>query len=429
MTRFKPLTTKLLLALLLLAGVGRLIPETQHSLAKQFRTVDLAALGLTPGDLEDVGLEGYGTDYGVLQSSAEFAASVARQKGYSPEDALETVEEMGLQRTYTLPLSLPIAGGGFEDVETAGVWFTILEFDTRANASFMFDMAYDDIEADGRVVVDGTHQIGEDSVLSRAESVEVDSGDPMSDVMLEFYAGTFYVVINVYDVARGGEFSAPAEPHRSVVEALGEILLDRIDSAELGPLPALGTQVLRMTAGDGSVVTVADRYNAIDGTPHRRYAETDDDLATRADMMDRDRLVTSYVVEQDVASSIEAEPGDPHLIVRLYEFDNDAAALEWLDEAAFDRFSEENYITDIEPMGLPFDLGDDVMGASYEGVYDGADLVGQVVWVQVNAMVARISLDATEPIDLAVVEELVEAQVSCLGSGACASVNLPNELS
>jgi hypothetical protein len=51
-----------------------------------------------------------------------------------------------------------------------------------------------------------------------------------------------------------------------------------------------------------------------------------------------------------------------------------------------------------------------------------------VVWVQFNAMVARISLDAGEQFDLTVVEELAEAQVGCLGSGSCASVDLPNEL-
>jgi hypothetical protein len=429
MKKVSPTAIKVLLALLLLAGVGRLLPETQNGLAKQFRTVDLAALGLTPEDLEKVGLTGYGSDYGVLQSAAEFAASIARRDGYSPAETLDSVEEMGLQRAYTLPLSRPIEGGGFEDVQTAGVWFTILEFETTANASFMFDMAYDEIAADGREVIDGTHQIGEDSVLSRADTLEVDSGDPMSDVMLEFFAGTYYVAVDVYDVARDGEFSAPAKPRTSVVESLGEILLDRIDSAELGPLPAMGTQILRMTAEDGSVVTVADRYSAIGGTPHRRYAETDDDLASRADTMERDRLIASYVVEQDVASGIETAPGDPHMIVRLYEFETEAAAAEWLDEAAFDRYSEEDYITDIEPMSLPFDLGDDAMGASYEGIYDGAELVGHVVWVQVDAMVARVSLDAAEQIDLAVVEELVETQVNCLGSGSCASIDLPNALS
>ena len=54
---------------------------------------------------------------------------------------------MGLLRTYTLPLSLPIEGGRFEDASTAGVWFTIIEFDTEANAALMFDMADDDIES------------------------------------------------------------------------------------------------------------------------------------------------------------------------------------------------------------------------------------------------------------------------------------------
>ena len=429
MKKIKPLAMKVLLALLLLAGVGRVLPETQHSLAKQYRAVDLAALGLTPEDLEEVGLEGYGSEYGVLQSGEEFAVSAARRDGTSPEQALNAVEELGLLRIYTLPLSRPIDGGEFEDIDTAGVWFTIMQFDTKSNAEIMFGLAEDDIASDERDVIDGTRRIGEDSVLSRSDDEIAASGDPKADLTLDFYTGTYYVVVNVYDVARDGEFSAPAKPHIPVVEGLGEILLDRINSAEVGPMPAMGTQVLRMTAEDGSVVTVADRYSAIDGTPHRRYAETDDDLASRADQMERDRLISSYVVEQDVASSVEAAPGDPHLIVRLYEFENEAAAAVWLDEAAFDRYSEEDYITDIEPIRLSFDLGDDAMGASYEGVYDGADLFGHVVWVQVNAMVARVSLDATEPIDLTVVEVIVEAQVSCLGSGSCASIDPPTELS
>ncbi len=429
MKKFTPMALKVLLALLVLAGAGGILREPQQTQAKQFQSVDLAALGLTPEDLEDVGLEGYGTDYGVLQSTAEFAASVARRDGYSPEEALDAIKEMGLLRTYTLPLSLPIEGGRFEDAATAGVWFTIIEFDTEANAALMFEMADDDIKSGNREVVEGTQQIGEDSILSRSDGEEEDTGDPWSDVMLVFNAGTYYVVVDVFDFARDGEFAAPAKPTISVVEGLGEILLERIESAGNEPFPELGTQVLRMTAEDGSVVTVADRYNAIDGIPHRRYAETDDALATRSDLMERDRLVTSYTVEQDVASSNELAPGDPHMTVRLFEFEDEAAASEWLEETAFDRYSEADYITEIEPIRLSFDLGDGTIGASYEGVYDGADIVGNVVWVQVNHMVARISLDATEAIDLAVLEELVEEQVSCLRSGHCGSIDVPNLLS
>ena len=246
--------------------------------------------------------------------------------------------------------------------------------------------------------------------------------------MLAFYAGNYYVVVDVFDIARDGEFAAPAKPTISVVEGLGEILLERIESASEEPLPELGTQVLRMATEDGSVVTVADRYNAIDGIPHRRYAETDDALATRSDLMERDRLVTSYVVEQDVASSNELVPGEPHMIVRLFEFEDDSAASEWLEETAFDRTPKRitsrrsNRSTSRSTSGMAQSAPPD------QGVYEGADIVGNVVWVQVDHVVARISLDATEAIDLAVLEELVEEQVSCLRSGHCASIDVPNLL-
>jgi hypothetical protein len=413
---------------LFLAGTGRIALEPSTASAKQFRSIDLAALGLIPEDLEGVGLEWYGVDDGLFQSASEVAASIARQEGYSAKEAAEAGEELGLQRSYTLPLYLPIAGGGSEGVETAGIWFTILEFDTVAHAGAMFDMTEDDLRAGDRQIVAGTHTIGDDSVLSRSAPAEDETGAAVADLTLEFSSSNYYVVVNAFDVARSGEFAAAARPAVSVVEGLGDLLLDRVVSAGGTMLPVLGTQVLRMTAEDGSIVTVADRYDAIDGIPHRRYAESDDALAARADQMERDRLVATYVVEQRVASGEPTVPGDPRLTVRLFEFEGDAAASVWLEETAVDGYAQEANVTAIEPIQLPFEFGDGSLGASYDAVFDGVEVTGQVTWIQVGDVVARISLDGAGPIGLDVIETLVEAQVDCLLGRPCGSVELPSGL-
>jgi hypothetical protein len=141
-----------------------------------------------------------------------------------------------------------------------------------------------------------------------------------------------------------------------------------------------------------------------------------------------EEAIAIYGLEQDVRSGVVENAADPHLAVRLYQFNSDDAAAEWLDEMAFDRFVDEGYAQEIEPIDLPFELGDVSFGAAYVAKFGGIDLAGTVVWVQVNDLAVRVSIEGADEIDLDVVETLIEAQVDCMLGSPCEPLEAPSQL-
>jgi len=121
-------------------------------------------------------------------------------------------------------------------------------------------------------------------------------------------------------------------------------------------------------------------------------------------------------------------PADPHMAVRLYQFQDNAVAAEWFEETAYDRFAAEGYAQDIELIDLSFDHGNATSGATYAAEFGGTALVGTVVWVQVNDVVARISVEGADGIDLDVLEELAGAQVNCMLGTPCDAIENPYEV-
>jgi hypothetical protein len=399
-----------------------------HAQATENQPLDLAAMVLTPDDLEVHGLSGYGSDYGEYRTTRDYAAGFARQESMEFERALEIFENMGLLRSYTVRLALPTEPGDFNSDATEGIHVAILEYDSAASAGAIFDLTQEEIEEGDRDVVESPKEFGDDWIFCRSDADDPESGDPARELSLEFRTGNVHAAITMFDIARDDESSRPTEPDIDVIEQLGEHLLERIESADSSEQPLLGNQALRLFDEDGSIVTVGERYTAMDGSPFRRYAESDEALETRADRMNSDGMVAIYSLEQDVYSGTVETPGDPHMTVRLYEFVNDDAAELWLEEAAIDRFAAEGYAEEIERVALPFDLGDGTIGASYAAEYGGTGLTGTVVWVQVDNVSARITLDGANAIDMDVVEELVEAQVDCLLGSPCEAQDVPNEL-
>ncbi len=408
-----PTAVRVVLIALTLFAAGRLLSD-QHARATEIQPLDLAAMVLTPDDLEIHGLTGYGSDYGEYLTTRDYAAGFARQENIASEEALEIFEGMGLLRSYTVRLALPSEDGDFNSVATEGIHVAIFEYDSDASAGAMFDLAQEDIEDGDREVVESPKEFGDEWIFSRSDADDPESGDPARDLSLEFRTGSLTAVLTMFDIARENELSRPTEPDIDIVEQLGEQFLERIESADSSEQPLLGNQAVRLTDDDGSIVTVGDRYSAMDGAPIRRYAESDESVETRAERMATDGMDAIYGVEQDVRSGEDENPADPHLTVRLYQFEDDDAAAEWLDQSAYDRFAMEDYVQAIDSVELPFDLGYASIGAAYTAEYGGESLVGTAVWVHVNDIAARITLDSTDAIDLDVVEEIVEAQVDCL---------------
>src|SRR5215213_10473664 len=105
-----PTAIRIVLIALVLFTAGRLLPGHQVR-ATEIQPLDLAAMVLTPDDLEIHGLTGYGTDYGEYLTTRDYAAGFARQQDMEFDKALEIFENMGLLRSYSVRLALPTENG------------------------------------------------------------------------------------------------------------------------------------------------------------------------------------------------------------------------------------------------------------------------------------------------------------------------------
>ena len=69
---------------------------------------DLPAMTLTPEDLDDEGLEGYGLGYGLMAFADRMVSATAESRGLDEDEVAEIlVEDAGFVRRYDSYLSLP----------------------------------------------------------------------------------------------------------------------------------------------------------------------------------------------------------------------------------------------------------------------------------------------------------------------------------
>src|SRR5215211_2360907 len=114
-----PTAIRIVLIALVLFTAGRLLPGHQVR-ATEIQPLDLAAMVLTPDDLEIHGLTGYGSDYGEYLTTRDYA--------------LEIFENMGLLRSFSVHLAPPTENGDFYSDATGGITVGIFEYDSNASA-------------------------------------------------------------------------------------------------------------------------------------------------------------------------------------------------------------------------------------------------------------------------------------------------------
>lgn len=417
--------------------IGMVVSALPADVSAQVRRadipIDLAALVLTPEDLAAEGMHGYGLDYGERLTTEQIAAGFAVEQNIPLERAVRIYDGLGLVQSYSVRIAKPTEPGDFLSVATDGVLVSLVEYDGEPGAAALSLGAESGTDIEWEIV-EGNVTVGDESILSEKvgedAGKDIAMGDPSIERTIEFRRGRFYAVVTVFDVAREGEASNPVAPAIELVEALAFRLLDRIETATESALPSLGLQAIRLASNEETVVTVGDRYQSIAGAPLPRFAETEDEIAARAALLATDEMVAVYGVEQDVRSGPAENPGDPHLGVRLYQFVDADAAETWVAEVAFDRFAEDPYLDSLDPIATPARIDGVALLAEYTAEYGGTELDGLVVWIQIDEIVARVSIDAADGVDTGVITTLAEAQTGCIADGRCYElVTVPNSLS
>jgi hypothetical protein len=379
--------------------------------------VDLAAMALTPADLADLGLEGYGADSGEYIVRAQMAATFAANEGIPVEEAEAIYDELGLVASYFVRLAVPGTPVDAGSEATEGLVVSVHEYESA-------DLAADGLayEAefrldDGREEVEMDEPVGDGAHLFAFEGTDPGMDLPVAELDLAFHAGRFLATVDRFDFALDDEAGAEL-PDADEVVALGDALLGRIEGAVA---PGLSTRSVRLTTDEAVVFANDDRYLAVDGTPIPRFGETPERTDERAAGFAEHGIASLYSVEQAVTSAGDPARDDPRYVGRVYAFADEATAETFLEERALDFFATNDpSLGEVVPVDDLPALGDGAVGAAFEGEFtDGAAYAGHAVFVRVGSVVARVQVLSTDGIGLETALELAEAQVACLEDGAC----------
>src|SRR5215218_7123065 len=215
---------------LALAAHSRISPVASPSPVTP--TLDLAAMALTPVDLDTIGLTGFGQQTSAFLDLEEQAEQLALAKTVDPDMDEEAVVSglaaAGFQRRYQRQLGLPVHPGAppsrlrtfvapyiieYASVEGAAAGFTLLETEALEAGAAMTD-------------VPGTRVIGDRSEITRFRRAS-DNGEPYRALDLTFQVDNLVAVVTL------GEFG-DHQPDLATVEALADLLLAKVQRGQAG---------------------------------------------------------------------------------------------------------------------------------------------------------------------------------------------------
>ena len=216
---------------------------------------DLPGMTLTPGDLADAGLTGFGLGAGETAFADQVIASTAEARGM-PEEAVRSVlEGAGLTRRYASTMVLPADPsdpGGPVGVRVSSY---VTEFRDAAGAADAWDLLEDESGSTTARDLEVLRDLGDGSEVTSDEGTDA-SGAPFSLLDLTIRRAGLHLGVTVVDWTGG-------EPSVEGLAALAERVLERGGQVVAHPTRGLGGRALRIT-GPG-VTPIYDRYTIVDG--------------------------------------------------------------------------------------------------------------------------------------------------------------------
>src|SRR5215210_4235262 len=308
---------------LALGSYSRTVPLA--SPASPAPPLDLAAMALTSHDLDGIGLTGFGQQTSAfldLEQQAEQYALTSTATPSLESDADEvraTLSAAGFQRRYQRQLGrLPRPGAPPSRLRTFVAPY-VIEYASAEGAGAGFTLLETEIPEAEMNDVPGTRIIGDRSEITRFRR-STDNGEPYRALDLTFQVDNLVAGVTI------GEFNS-RQPDLATVEALAELLLDKVRQSQTGIGPGSSNLVLRLAGPD--IETRSDEYGRLNGQTLPNYGETPDELADR-DERYGDALVV-FGVGQSIARGSPARTDDTRFGVSLYQFASERDAAGWLD--------------------------------------------------------------------------------------------------
>jgi hypothetical protein len=390
-----------LLAFVVLAPVAQAQPATPDATpASASAPLDVAAMALTPVDLETLGLAGYLVADGRTQTLEDRAAEQAEDQDNLAE-VTTFLTGLGWVRGYRARLAHPISDGeeDFDALISSGV----TQFKDASGAQTAFDLNSDiDVREGNATPVSDTTTVGDRSKVLHLGEVTLDDGIARQALRLFFQHEALLADIVV--------FSMPDQPMETDdIQALATRLLERIEAVLAGSAPDLSVKVLRWQ-GVGLADPDLDNYLVLDGEAYEALGDTAeeraDDTAQYQDATDR------YVYEAALTDTLFQS-------TTVVRFSSEDVAGDWV-QGAFDRAEEDRDAeTELAVVRDAPAFGDESVVLRYTTPAGDQEVVVYGVIVRVGEVAIGVGVASLSALDAAGVWAMVEAQLACFDAGDC----------
>jgi len=369
--------------------------------------LDLAAMALTPVDLDDLGFVDYVIADGRSQTLEDRVAEQTAT-GDDPDEIRTFLSDLGWIRGYRSRLAHPVEAGveDFDALISSG----ITQFTDEANAQRGWELVAGlDVSSGEGSEIEDAEMIGDESRLIDVGEQSFDGGQMHPGLRIVFRSGVLVGDLIVFGVP--GEPLVPAD-----LETLATRQLERMDDVTVDGGPGLSLQVLRWQ-GDSIADPDIDNYVKLDGDAFIGLGDTKQNIAQ---------------AETNFADAIDHYRYEAQLISTLFQYtsvasfrDSDAADA-WV-SGALDRTelnrpegAELEEVTDVPT------FGDESVVLKITTPVEDGEAVGYAVFAHlgdIGISLAFISLNTLEPDD---VIAMFDDQIACFEAGSCAeSVPLP----
>jgi hypothetical protein len=378
---------------------------------------DLAAMTLTPTDLEAEGLDGYGVGFGQAMFLDDVITSTTQARGLPESEVRQFYEDAGFVRRYDTFLYLPA-----DESDPAGeaarlVVSYVLEFADETGAAGAWAFLEDESASETAEDVRGVETVGDQSEATRDRGADAATGAEYAEIDFTFRVGNLHAGVAIVDWQ--GE-----DPDVAEAETLANRLRDRIEATLDDGAPGLGSRVSRLTGSD--VVPSADYYLIRDGEAIVLYGESTEQATARSDAAAEIGQTDGYRLWQQIAAGKDGADDDVWYLIELDRFADEDAAAEWL-AGTEERVEANTALANLEVDRDAPTFGDESFAYTVE-TSDGTYRYRSVT-LRVGKTIALVDVGAPETPPAEAIAMSVKAQAACLESGGCAQpLALPETL-
>ncbi len=362
--------------------------------------LDLAAMALTPADLEALGFDGYLVADGRTQTLEDRAAEQADDED-SQAEVSTFLSGIGWVRGYRARLARPITDGE-EDFDGL-VSTSVTQFADTSGANTGFDLTSDrDVREGNATPVAEAETVGDRSEVVQIGDVTLDDGNPHQGLRVIFQHEEF-----IGDIVA---VSPPDQPFETDdIQALATRLLERIEAVLADGGPDLSVKVLRWQ-GTGLADPDLDNYLMLDDETYEALGDSAEERAD--DAVDYEDATDRYAYEAALSDRLFQS-------TTIVRFSAEDAAGAWV-QGSFDRASDDQDAeTVLEEVTDAPSFGDESVALRYTTPSGDEEVTVYAVIVRVGDVAIGIGVASLDELDAADVWAMAEAQLACYEAGDC----------